>query len=369
MTGAPVPSITTAAGLPHASVYRTDRAELTTIGVGTGRYRARLARTGRQEYDTGPEHRDASEVFAAESIATLLNLRVQVGHVPNPGTSVGRVVMPFRRVDIDGRSYLEAELEIDDGLTRGRIDSGSLRDISMGYSSELVSGPLGMHQRNIRYDHCALLDTTQLPRCGEHCRVHLDQFSQPERSSSSVSSCSCDSFSDPRFPGKSRAYVEAFVALASRSDAERTARGLPPAFADVLGATAPVPVASPVSSAHSDATIPVRTSSCGMVTQRRDGTVHVDDSFFEGTGLSQADIDQQIRLAVPSTRPSLDEIADAALRVRLTALARADADAEAGNPRRDGYHEDGLAIYDSGDSASFSAHLARRARAMYGGGQ
>jgi hypothetical protein len=341
--------------------YRTDFVEIgrTNAGVYTGR----IARIGLQHYEDGYELRPESEVFSAEALASFDGVTIRVGH-DSFAPTVGYVRNPRR----DGDHVL-ADLEIFDAAVRRRIGRGELNELSCGYDCELDHSPGTMPdgrayyaiQRQIRGDHLALLPPGHA-RCGATCAIHPP----PERIPS-VSDCSCDSFSDPRFPGKSRAYVDAYVAAATRSDDERAARGLPPAFADVLGVTAPAaPPVNFASPAHSDATTPVRASSCGMVTQRRDGTVHVDDSFFEGTGLSRADIDQQIHLSLPSTRPSLDDIADAALRVRLAALARAEADAENGTPRRVD-HEDGLAHYDSGDSASFSAHLARRARQMYRG--
>lgn len=137
------------------------------------RFRARIARTGTQIYSDGPEYRDQTEVFHVASLATLDGVRVTVGHTDMrpvghvvPG-SHGRVTGP------DGEQYLTAELQIDCAATVARIRAGELKGLSCGYNCEHVMRDGRKHQTQIRFDHCALLQTgREQPRCGEHCAVH-----------------------------------------------------------------------------------------------------------------------------------------------------------------------------------------------------
>jgi hypothetical protein len=212
--------------------FRQDTVTLTLdASTAPGRYPAKICRTGVQHgYPTGPERRDASEVFSADSISTLLNCRVQVSHRDGSPT-VGKVVMPFARVELAGESYLRVELEITDPATRGRMDRKELSEISMGYSCELVGG----RQTRIRYDHCALLDSNERARCGEHCRV--DSVPQQQKVPSPMS-CPCSPHIDavarrdaaratvPHLAHQSDWFVDAYVQFqdaCARQDADRAA--------------------------------------------------------------------------------------------------------------------------------------------------
>ena len=113
------------------------------------------------------ELRHPDDVFAPDSLATAgSGLPVTVGHLgvittANVGAKVGQT-----RSDcwIEDDRYLVAELQIEDPSAIARIDSGELVDLSAGYRADTVpeSGKfLGeaydARQRNIRYNHVALL--------------------------------------------------------------------------------------------------------------------------------------------------------------------------------------------------------------------
>lgn len=150
------------------------------------RYSARLSRLGIQHY---PEHgrselRSAAEVFHPASLAGLDGLRVQIDHVPEMGRAVGRVLPGSVRRDGD---HVAATLEIEDASTIAAIDRGELREISLGYSAEVIRDASGTwHQRNIRFErpgaHVALVKRA---RCGASCSIgQRDSMSKEQRTDS-----------------------------------------------------------------------------------------------------------------------------------------------------------------------------------------
>jgi hypothetical protein len=186
----------------------------------TNLLRARIARSGLQDYESGPEYRDAADVFDPASLASLVGVRVQVTHEPGKPT-VGYVRGPVRRV-LDGEhEFIEAAIEITDAATRADLARGDLLEISAGYSTELDPTP-GVHkgrryvarQRRIQFDHVALLPRDMRARCGQQCRVHFDSSPKKESPVSDY---------DPRFPGKSKDYVDSYLAAEARYAAERAA--------------------------------------------------------------------------------------------------------------------------------------------------
>lgn len=172
----------------------------------SARFKCRLARTGTQFYSEGDQHRDASQVFAPESLAGLDNLRVQRGHVPARGVSVGRVVPGsvgrLDNGDVQGRSYIVAQLEITDAATAADIRSGKLREISLAYTCETVTDAAGrLQQTQIRYAgpeaHVALLDSrNERARCGEYCAVREDSMIQQVSDGGSIVADACECTKD-----------------------------------------------------------------------------------------------------------------------------------------------------------------------------
>src|SRR5688572_21720689 len=176
------------------------------------RFKARIARTGAQQYESGPEYRDAAEVFDAASLATLDGVRVTVGHFDM--TPVGRVVpgSHSRELGPDGESYLTAVLEITDSSTAARIRTKELQGLSCGYSCERVVRGVLSHQTQIRFDHVALLQRDrERPRCGQHCSIHdREDNMRVQRTDSGGTidavACNCDAAEKDRIQGWLDAY-------------------------------------------------------------------------------------------------------------------------------------------------------------------
>jgi hypothetical protein len=174
---------------------RFDRATGKLSPSGAGLYRARDARTGVQDYLSGPELRAPDDVFEHASLASLVGVRVQITHDAGSPT-VGYVRGPVRRV-LDGEhEFIEAAIEVFDPGARERIARGDLLELSAGYATELDPTPgeyngrrYVARQRRIQFDHVALLPRDQRARCGEHCRLHFDS-TQPRKVYMS-DSCPC----------------------------------------------------------------------------------------------------------------------------------------------------------------------------------
>jgi hypothetical protein len=151
-------------------------------------FRGRCARTGVQLYAAGPEHRDASAVFEPASLATLNNLRVQVGHEATaPQVGYVQADSHGRERGPDGNEYLTAVLVITDAATIADLRAGKIAGISMGYSTEHVTDAAGRkHQTQIRHEHLALLRAgRETPRCGAHCAI-TTKDSMPQRTTDSL---------------------------------------------------------------------------------------------------------------------------------------------------------------------------------------
>ncbi len=151
------------------------------------------------QYTSGPEHRDAREVFAAASLATLNGVRVTIGHTDM--TQVGYVLAGShdRVSGADGQDYLRALLVITDAATVERIRSGELKHISCGYSCRHVVRDGRTWQTQISFDHVALLRRNiETPRCGEHCSLTQDQTDMTQRVTDAIqfdgtAACACAS--------------------------------------------------------------------------------------------------------------------------------------------------------------------------------
>lgn len=133
-------------------------------------YRARAARTGRQIYDTGPEFRDASEVFAPASLATWVGSPICVGHRAPNMLNVSQIAVGYvasvEREDAGDVSYVLATLVIESDDVARRIDRGELSECSAGYFADMC----GDRQTNIRVFELAL-GPRDWARCGSACSI------------------------------------------------------------------------------------------------------------------------------------------------------------------------------------------------------
>lgn len=168
-------------------------AKFSRTGAGAVRVPATVARTGVQLYGKVREYRPPEEVFHPDSLATLGSVPVTLGHPPadvNPGNvrdyQVGHVsdTPPELRVKVDGSSeeWLKPTLVVADGSVLDRIENDDASEISCGYSCRLDMTPgvtpNGEHydgvQRDIRFNHVAILTADTKARAGAEARLRLD---------------------------------------------------------------------------------------------------------------------------------------------------------------------------------------------------
>lgn len=179
-----------AAPVTRFDVGRLGRVERTPIGG--IRVDARVSRSGILEYvdaagNRTREYRPDAEAFAVESMATLRDAAVTVGHpsdgrMVSPETakrdSVGHVRDPGRR---DG-AFVLTSLAIDDGATIRKVDAGELVEISAGYTCTVDPTPGvtpdgekydAIQRGPIVYNHVALLPRGG-GRAGSQVALRLD---------------------------------------------------------------------------------------------------------------------------------------------------------------------------------------------------
>ncbi|RJG51798.1 DUF2213 domain-containing protein [Sphingobium terrigena] len=134
---------------------------------------------GRPELSSVTVYRPEDEVFAADAMASFAHQSITLDH-PAEGVSPAnwrKVSVGFTegRVARDG-GYVEIPLMLADAEAVSAYDSGRARELSAGYSCELVWGdgvaPDGTHfqatQRQIRGNHIALVPQG---RAGSECRI------------------------------------------------------------------------------------------------------------------------------------------------------------------------------------------------------
>lgn len=151
-----------------------------------GGYRipAYLTRTGVFHYDDGKggtiaEYRPSEEVFKADSMATLPDAPVTVGHpgLLTPDNHSVHSVGHVRDARQDG-DRIAATIVVQGRKAIKAIEKGT-RQVSCGYTcrTDEVSGvspegiPYQRVQRNIQYNHAALVDSG---RAGPDVRLRLD---------------------------------------------------------------------------------------------------------------------------------------------------------------------------------------------------
>jgi uncharacterized protein len=180
------------------AVRRTDAGALIVPGA--------VARTGIQVYrEPGGrevrEYRDAAEVFAADSLATLIAAPVTVKHPiagrvdarSNRALSHGLVLGARGRETIGPHEFALADLVITSPEAITRIDARELTEISCGYQCETIDGPgvspegeqYDRRQTNIRYNHVALLPKGSA-RAGSEARLRLDSKGDQEEKNMAI---------------------------------------------------------------------------------------------------------------------------------------------------------------------------------------
>lgn len=175
-------------------------------GSGAVRVPATIARTGCQTYHGhGPqggvlvEYRPPDEVFASDSLASLAGVPVTLRHPKDTVTAdnvrehqIGHAsdLPPEARVKVDGSAdeWLRAALYVADGEVQAALDRGEIPgEISCGYSCELDMTPgvapdgtrYDAVQRNIRFNHVAILAADEKPRAGGNAKLRLDSQGKP----------------------------------------------------------------------------------------------------------------------------------------------------------------------------------------------
>lgn len=202
------------------------------LGDGSGRYSARLTRTGILEYPQADgsvvyELRPAEEVFNQESLDSLRAVTVTLGH---PATinadnwrdyAVGHV---GDNVHEDG-IYVASDLIVKDPRALAGVDNKDLVELSCGYTVDLDFSPgeyegqkYDAIQRNIRYNHVGI-GGESWGRAGPQVRV-LDGTSLGDMS---LQVNRVDAPTNPATPAPNTDATQAKIdALTSERDTART---------------------------------------------------------------------------------------------------------------------------------------------------
>jgi hypothetical protein len=139
---------------------------------------ARAARTGNQRYAHGLEHRAAAEVFAKDSLDSLIGAPVTRGHPPDMVTrdNVAELSGGYIRSAKRDGNFIEVVAVIDEKTMIADVESGALAELSCGYTCDLSFGGtfdgerVVGSQRNIRHNHVAL-GPRGWARCGSACSI------------------------------------------------------------------------------------------------------------------------------------------------------------------------------------------------------
>lgn len=164
--------------------------KFTRTGSGGVRVPATISRTGCQRYGDRVEYRPETEVFSADSLATLPAAAVTRGHPSEPVTaanwkalSVGHVAeTPAARKRIDQEDWIETSVVISDADTQAAVERGDVVEVSAGYTCDIDPTPgvapdgtrYDAVQRNIRFNHLAVLGQGEKARAGAEAKLRLD---------------------------------------------------------------------------------------------------------------------------------------------------------------------------------------------------
>lgn len=165
--------------------------KFTRTGSGGVRVPATISRTGCQRYGDRVEYRPEAEVFSADSLATLPAAAVTRGHPVEAVTaanwktlSVGHVSeQPAARKRIDQEDWIETAVVISDAATQAAVERGDVVEVSAGYTCEIDPTPgvapdgtrYDAVQRNIRFNHLAVLGQGEKARAGAEAKLRLDR--------------------------------------------------------------------------------------------------------------------------------------------------------------------------------------------------
>lgn len=165
-----------------------------TLPSGGARIPATIGRTGIQIYRDAEgnvvrEYRPQSEVFSEAALESLRHAPVTISHPQDFVTdesyralSVGHVTdMVATAQEIGAERFVSADLLIHDGGALRGISAKDLVELSAGYTATLDPTPgktdageeYDVIQRDIRYNHVALLPTGQA-RAGREARLRFD---------------------------------------------------------------------------------------------------------------------------------------------------------------------------------------------------
>lgn len=166
----------------RATVFHIDSFERSSTGA--LRVKGALTKTGVFDYQFGDatvrELRADAEVFSPESLDTLRGAPVTIDHparfvdTENWGLiSVGNVLS----VSVEA-PYVLGELQIHDPRAIAAIENDSLKEISLGYATDVVehgdsAASADFAQTNIKYNHVAL-GPEGWGRLGRDCALRLD---------------------------------------------------------------------------------------------------------------------------------------------------------------------------------------------------
>jgi hypothetical protein len=161
--------------------FKIDRSGFKRDERGALQCSARMSRTGPLVYSTGIEVRAAEDLLDQDSLATAIHAPVTVQHKKDPidVTSWRDVAVGFitnvTAAKHDGVDWSVVDMLITDPEVIEQIESGSLTEVSAGYSTQLVQtqdAALGevLRQTNIKYNHLALLGYGEA-RAGREAKI------------------------------------------------------------------------------------------------------------------------------------------------------------------------------------------------------
>jgi uncharacterized protein len=145
---------------------------------------ARMTRAGvfqyrRRDGSIRRELRHPDDVFRADSLATLAQVPLTLGHPPDMLTSETasryQVGMTGERVDVEDNVFVRSRIAVTDGKAVQAVQRGDARQVSCGYTCGMDETPgvwngerYDARQTDIRYNHAALVPAG---RAGPQVRV------------------------------------------------------------------------------------------------------------------------------------------------------------------------------------------------------
>jgi uncharacterized protein len=129
--------------------------------------RGKLSRVGWQEYPSGPEYRDPSEVFAPKALESFAGVPLTTSHRMMTVDDVHYAVGYVRKVWKDDTGhFMIGEVVVTDPSVIERVKTGDLLEFSCGYETQVVD----KRQTQIRGNHVTILEPGR-SRCGASCSI------------------------------------------------------------------------------------------------------------------------------------------------------------------------------------------------------